>query len=140
MVIFRTLLREWKRRVEGQGGRFYIVLLPDERPARPLFEGYAVIALRDLFEKGEWSFETDGHWNETGNLRAAVHLYRFLESEVALPRLTDDALRTKLWTYYEAFNNGWMPQVWATPNVSSEKDLARIRKRYTETEYATSMK
>ena len=136
LAIFRALLKEWKHRVENQGGRFYIVLLPEEPPAvEPLFEGYAVINLSNLFEKnGEWQFETDGHWNETGNLRAAVHLYRFLETEVELPRLTDDAVRTKLWTYYAAFNNRWMPKVWTTPTASSEEDLTRIREKYTESE------
>jgi len=142
LAIFRVLLKEWKRTVESQGGNFYIVLLPDDPGAvEPLLEGYAVINLSDLFERGgEWQFETDGHWNETGNLRAAVHLYRFLEAEVGLPRLKDDALRTQLWTYYAAFKNGWIPKVWTTPTASSEEDLTRIRKKYTESEYEQSRK
>jgi len=116
-------------------------LLLDDPPAvEPLLEGYTVINLRNLFDKnGEWRFETDGHWSETGNLRAAVHLYRFLETEIELPRLTDDAVRTKLWTYYAAFNSRWMPKVWTTPTASSEEDLIRIRDRYTESEHAKSM-
>ncbi len=142
LVIFRALLKEWKHRVENQGGNFYIVLLPDDPPVvEPLLEGYTVINLRNLFDKnGQWRFETDGHWSETGNLRAAVHLYRFLEAEIELPRLTDDAVRTRLWTYYAAFNRGWMPKVWTTPTAASEEALTRIRAKYTESEHAKSMR
>ena len=138
LVIFRTLLREWKREVEDRGGRFYIVSLPNERPPRPLFEGYTVIDLAGLFEHGEWRFEADGHWNETGNARAAVHLYRFLESEMALPRLTDDEFKTRLGTYYTAFRDDWMPRAWTTPSAASAEDLARIRQKYTAIEHAAT--
>ena len=100
-----------------------------------------MIKLADLFEtNGEWHFETDGHWNETGNLRAAVHLYRFLENEVRLPLLADDAVRTRLWRYYAAFNNGWIPTVWTTPIAASEEDLTRIRGKYIASEYANALR
>ena len=135
--IFQQLIYQWKGLVEGNGGQFYIVLLPRENEARLatiLSDEFKVINLYNCFSdyvKGyqqiEWisspyRFRKDDHWNEAGNQLATVCLYRFLEQEVGLPVLSDTALREAFFTYYSSFE-GWMPderwikQVPAPPHV-----------------------
>ncbi len=123
VVIFQQLIHLWKRLVEENGGKFYIVILPrlDEvRVTTILDDEFDVINLYDCFneyvkdyQQREWRyqaqrFKRDGHWNEAGNQLATVCLYRFLEQEVGLPVLSDTALREAFFTYYSSFE-GWMP-------------------------------
>ena len=123
VIIFQQLIHLWKRLVEENGGKFYIVILPrlDEvRVTTILDDEFDVINLYDCFneyvkdyQQREWRyqaqrFKRDGHWNEAGNQLATVCLYRFLEQEVGLPVLSDTALREAFFTYYSSFE-GWMP-------------------------------
>ena len=123
VVIFQQLIHLWKKSVEENGGKFYIVILPrlDEvRVTTILDEEFDVVNLYECFsdyvkdyQQREWRyqaqrFKRDGHWNEAGNQLAMVCLYRFLEPEVGLPVLSDTALREALFTYYSSFD-GWMP-------------------------------
>jgi hypothetical protein len=142
--ILESLLHLWKEEVEKNGGKFYVVLLPrhEEHDAKPLFiEEFNVL---DLFEKFDntvdnydfldWRFKRDVHWNEAGNLLATIHLYRFLEKELNLSPLSDDALKEQLYTYYSSFD-GWMPGDMFTRYVfvSPEKKES-IRSKYNNAE------
>jgi hypothetical protein len=138
--ILESLLHLWKEEVEKNGGKFYVVLLPrhEEHDAKPLFiEEFNVL---DLFEKFDntignydfldWRFKRDVHWNEAGNLLAAIHLYRFLEEVLNLSPISDDTLKEQLYTYYSSFD-GWMPDDKFTKYVlvSPEKKES-IRSKY----------
>ena len=131
---FQQLIRLWKELVEKNGGNFYILPLPivngvfshsalqsmiasiptipgDEIEVINLYECFNDYA-EDYYQR-EWRyppyrFKKDGHWNEAGNQLAAVCLYRFLEQEIGLPVLSDEALREAFFTYYSSFA-GWIP-------------------------------
>ncbi len=132
LAIFRRLIRRWKQGVEHNGGKFYVVLLPDHNPAdSPRVpdllqeEDIETISLHDCFGAYEedrsrrktWNsssylskyrFKSDMHWNEAGNSLAAQCLYRVLEADMQLPALSEETLRATLRRYYAAFG-GWMP-------------------------------
>jgi hypothetical protein len=142
--ILESLLHLWKEEVEKNGGKFYVVLLPrqEEHDAKPLF--IEELNVLDLFEKFDntvdnydfldWRFKHDVHWNEAGNLLAAIHLYRFLEEVLNLPPISDDTLKEQLYTYYSSFD-GWMPDDMFTKYVlvSPEKKES-IRSKYNNAE------
>ena len=130
VAIFQQLIHLWKRLVEENGGKFYIVILPrlDEVRATTILDGkFDVINLYECFSdyvkeyhqreylyQPPYRFKKDGHWTEAGNQLAAVCLYRFLEQEEGLPALSDDGLRESLYRYYSSFE-GWMPdERWIT--------------------------
>ena len=123
LAIFRRLIRRWKQSVERNGGKFYVVLLPQHNPAASprvpdllQEEDVATISLYDCFgahdEKhyqrpwngSPYRFQTDNyHWNEAGNRLAALCLYRVLEADMRLPALSEETLRATLRRYYAAF-------------------------------------
>ena len=126
-AIFRRLIRRWKQGVERNGGKFYVVLLPQHIPAAaPRIsdllrnEDIATVSLYDCFGaydvehyQRSWSgspyrFMSDGHWNEAGNRLAALCLYRALEEDMRLPALAEETLQAALRRYYAAFE-GWRP-------------------------------
>ena len=147
-AILRRLMRRWKRMVEENGGGFAAVLLPDHPPdprITPLLEaeGVETVNLYDCFRTHDddhlrrgwgsspYRFRNDGHWNEDGNRLAAICLYRFLEKEMRLPGVSEDALRETLRQYYSAFG-GWTPP--APPPAKGGKGdprtAAGIREKY----------
>ena len=149
-AILRRLLRRWKRVVEENGGGFVTVILPDP-PADPRIhaileeESVEAVNLRDCFQDHDddhlrrgwgpspYRFRNDSHWNENGNRLAAVCLYRFLEKEMKLPDVSEDALRETLHQYYSAFG-GWTPPASPAPGEASPgaspRTAAGIRKKY----------
>ena len=145
IAIFRQLIHRWKDLVEENGGVFYIVLLPRLNEARLtaiLDDEFEVINLYECFDdyvkeyqQQEWdslpySFKRDNHWNEAGNQLAVVCLHRFLEQELGLPVLTDDALREAFYRYYSSFE-GWMPDAAWVKEVPVPLDVRdSIRDKY----------
>ena len=149
--VFRPLIRRWKQLVEHNGGKFYVVLLPNHNPAAsPRIpdllqeEAIATISLYDCFGAHDethyqrpWSgspyrFKTDYHWNEAGNRLAAMCLYRVLEADMRLPTLAEETLRATLHRYYAAFG-GWMPmntRGGGTETLVSSSMAAGIREKY----------
>jgi len=142
--VFRELVRRWKGEVEADGGVFHVVLLPNppagwgtategrqwfrEEAALPpeldvldLHECFA--AAVPGFDYRDWRFANDLHWNPAANMVAATCLYRYLESELGLPKLADEDLAHARHAYYQAFldSSAWegqryMPDaVWARP-------------------------
>ena len=117
--IFSQLIRRWKHLAEYNGSTFSVVLLPIPSPFPVVdlldAEDVEVIDLNACFGTHDpthhdraWAdspyrFRKDGHWNEAGNQLAAICLYRFLETKVGLPRLSEDRLWGWLSRYYVAF-------------------------------------
>lgn len=124
IAIFLQLIERWRMLAAERGSEFYIVLLPRPHEARlttVLGDEFEVINLYECFNdyvknyhelgwgsSSPYRFKRDAHWNEAGNQLAVVCLYRFLEQEVGLPVLSDDALREAFFRYYSSFE-GWMP-------------------------------
>ena len=150
-AIFRHLIRRWKQLVERNGGKFYVVLLPEHNPAAsPRIpdllqeEDVATISLYDCFGAHDeahyqrpWSgspyrFKSDGHWNEAGNRLAARCLYRVLEADMRLPALSEETLRATLHRYYAAFGGARSMNARGGGNEPpiSSATVAGIREKY----------
>ena len=149
--IFRRLVRRWKQLVEQLGGRFYILTVPDlsrlpgmtdifnegEQQILHLHDCYR--DYDDTFHWREWQnspyrFKNDHHWNEAGNRLAAVCLYRLLEEEMGLPRLSEGKLQEALFQYYAAFGRGDPSEAGEQGEEAerprSGEDGAAIREKY----------
>ena len=141
LPVFRQLLRRFKDGVEGDGASFRLVWLPhreqpDDVAAIVAEEGVASVSLMDCFAEHDpahlrtpwgrspYRFKNDPHWNEAGNRLAAMCLNRFLERQLGLPALSDEAVESALGRYYAAFE--------APPAAGRPADLAAaaIRTRY----------
>ena len=151
LAVFKQILRRWGQAVEDAGGRFRVVVLPLPMSSAMLAEigsEGGVIDLHECFREHDathtnshrvwlnspYRFQNDGHWNEAGNQLAAVCLYRWLERDANLPRLSEDGLREALYRYYAAFRDretGWMPaERWAKAVPVAPAELAGIRRKY----------
>lgn len=80
---FKFTLQEWKRQVENNGGEFIVLILPREienAVSKKLIpENIKSINLIEynvpkVTKETSWNFSADGHWNEYGNLIAAISL------------------------------------------------------------------
>jgi hypothetical protein len=139
--LMMKIVSTWRDEVERRGASFHVVLLPreDEHAAAPLFRGqYSVIDLYEEFRQlnpsydyADIRFRNDGHWNERGNLMAAVVLYRWMR-EISNRTVADRAtLEKRVGRYLDAFG-GWRPTptgagTLASPPGAREQDWIRIR-------------
>ncbi len=142
--LLEAVVRRWQREVEAQGGRFHIVILPleSERAAAAYFTaaGFPVInlgtGLEDL-DPGPGNrpiiFQNDGHWNERGNMLAAMRLRQFIGGQQNLPPSSPAEMRRALETYYAAFD-GWMPGEKADTGSTPAAEKDRLRRKYTALE------
>jgi hypothetical protein len=84
---FLLLLETWKREVESAGRTFTVLVLPrpiDSEVASTLLHAYSghVVHTNPYFgDYAGFSFRSDGHWNEYGNLKAA----QFVADEAQFP-------------------------------------------------------
>jgi hypothetical protein len=137
-----AITRTWRDLVEQNGGQFHIVLLPreGESVAEDLFRGaFSVINLYGLFsdmvpgyDYEMIRFREDPHWDETGNMLAAIALYR--EISRLRGRTAADALTVaaRLRTYYSSFD-GWYPADLPL-RLPFSAEMQSIRDRYLELE------
>ncbi len=102
--------------------------LADQFSSHRVLNLYDEIAVYE-FSGTPWRFENNGHWNELGNLLAAVHLYRVLAPDLPGKPLTEHQIRRALHAYYQAFG-GWQPSLWSEPWEVPAEQLDAIRKRY----------
>jgi hypothetical protein len=110
IALFRAILHAWRREVDRNGGEFTIVVLPlqqDEKIIKFIETDFDVVSLYRLFKRSipyyEWAnvrFRTDGHWDERGNMMAAVHLFRLLETRLKLDVMSCDELKDHLRAWY----------------------------------------
>ena len=78
---FKNTLKKWKLDVEAGGADFYVLILPLE----PAVKLASILDLENQFQLSHnsdfpllqnrsWKFVNDGHWNEYGNLVAAISI------------------------------------------------------------------
>lgn len=84
---FKATLNKWRSDVESSGAEFYVVVLPTEiarKMAKAIkLKGYLQLAGNEAFNElsgRPWKFENDNHWNEYGNLAAALSFINEIES------------------------------------------------------------
>ena len=145
IAAFQSLLLHWKDVVEGHGGEFHVVVLPYMN--RESVQGFfpmelevtylleCFIDMTPQFDYSDWRFRTgDAHWNEAGNMLAAHCLYRLLEEETNLPRLSESALANARYEYYSAVGTGgWNPPAdWVAPLTTGPASTAGIVAKYME--------
>jgi hypothetical protein len=135
--LLRAIVEEWRDEAEAEGTQFYVLLLPrpDEgRTEERLFGGFSSVNLwGELRAYGSWQrffFAKDGHWNELGNLFAAVHLYERLAPALSLERLPRERLEEALYVYYRAFPEGWIPSIGVREVPVAAEQLQAIHARY----------
>jgi hypothetical protein len=117
--LLNALLLQWQSEVEADGGVFHVVVIPrpDHHFMLAQFDGR--LRILDLFpvfsrmlpdyDYTKIKFHNDDHWDELGNLLAAVALYQDLSARGSALRLTAGEIHAALEKYYK--NNGkWQPQ------------------------------
>lgn len=141
--LMMKIVSTWRDEVERRGASFHIVLLPreDEHAAAPLFrDQYSVIDLYEEFRQLDPSydyadirFHNDGHWNERGNLMAAVALYPWIRGISGRAVADRATLEERVSRYLDAFA-GWRPTPTAARAVAGPsgagarvQDWIRIR-------------
>ncbi len=138
VLVFQSLLRTWQQMVQERGGRFVVAILPRPQEGRMaamippeidrvnLFECFNEYVAEYSYAAPDWRFVNDSHWNEQGNMLAAVCLYRFLERELNLPVRSIDELLGQLHRYYAAFQDEGRRNYSTTPTSTRPRDSADI--------------
>lgn len=132
----QVLLAEWAREATARQDDYRVVLLPylpESRVAHRfaphrvlnLFEEFAIYGLPST----RWTFANNPHWNELGNLLAAVHLYRELAPALPGAPMTHREVLRSVHAYYRAFG-GWQPPMMTEPWDVPATELEGIRQRY----------
>jgi hypothetical protein len=105
---FRILLLHWSDELKSKGIKFDIVVLPqrlESLAARNLFADLPlnVLYLSDFVDNNnehEYYFKDDLHWNEKGNLLAAIEIYKYLGYELAADDPTIKKIRSGIEDLY----------------------------------------
>ena len=159
LEIFRQLIRRWKHLAESNGSTFSVVLTPNRTDPAVVdllnAEDVAFIDLNACFGTHDpahhdrawinspYRFRNDYHWNEAGNQLAALCLYRFLEENVGLPRLSEERLEESLSRYYAAFAGGMPLKTGGGRRAEGAVSLeaaAEIREKYLALDMSTPSK
>ena len=105
---FEATLQEWNKQVESRGGEFVVLILPREIESviskliiptniksinLAEYDGYK------LPNNRSWDFNEDGHWNEYGNLTAALALHQFLTKAGYINR-SKNVIKSSVWEEY----------------------------------------
>ena len=107
---FISTLYEWKNQVEDSGGSFIVLVLPrevDQALSEKLIpKDIKTINLAEyddlkFIQKTSWGFRADGHWNEYGNLTAAISLSQLL-TELEHIKLYGQVIDNVDWNNYHA--------------------------------------
>lgn len=144
VIVMWRLLDEWQQAVDSSAGRFVVAGVPREQEHELLSvigEKHETLDLFGLFrsqldayEYHEVSFENDAHWNERGNMLAAIVIYRFLEERMGLDPIPEMELRKAVGNYYAAFPESWQAGPEFPPTSLDAITRQAIRTRYTKLE------
>jgi len=144
LAIFQAILREWKDLVTANGAHFTVVLLPTGRGRGIkdyIDDDIPVVDLYELFSKQipdydyrDWKFENDGHWAEAANSLAAAFLYQDIAGQTGLSAIPEQGINQAFFTYYSAFDYGWMPDKPDSDYLPSQTVLEAISRKYNSLE------
>ncbi|MFW8601257.1 hypothetical protein ACOHYD_07230 [Desulfobacterota bacterium M19] len=149
--LFYSILLSWQELAHSRKAKFILVSLPrpNERKLSYLFknEGNFVDLWRQFYGNvncsmsnggcqklyNPWRFKNNDHWNEAGNLKAAIVLYRYFSKLLGLKDYGDKWLNDRLVDYYGAFTGGWQPYQTGLvrKTVRSTNHGEEIRAKYT---------
>ena len=132
----RVILEQWAREATLRQDGFRVVLLP-YLPESRVADRFAPHPVLNLFEEFDiygfsstrWTFANDRHWNELGNLLAAVHLYREFTPTLPGTPMTHREILRSVHAYYRAFGD-WQPPMLTEPWEVPVTELEAIRHRY----------
>ncbi len=144
-ALFEALVRDMNRLAKSHSAKFFAVLVPDKsgggsreeyRRVAEVFrsQGIESLDLPEAFRSQrqpylDFFFRKDGHWNEQGNLVAAVYLFKFLARRLGLADDSDEFVRTQLTSYYGSFPERIGVSPWlgtaAVPEASAEAIAAK---------------
>ena len=132
----RVIVGQWAGEAALRQDGFRVAVLPylPESRVAGRFAPHRVLNLFLEFEiyglsSTRWTFANDLHWNELGNLLAAVHLYREFAPTLPGTPMTDREIRRSVHAYYRAFGD-WQPPVWTESWEVPVKELEAVRHRY----------
>jgi len=86
------------------------------------------------YDYRDWKFENDGHWAEAANSLAATFFYRDIARQTGLDALPEQGINQALFTYYSAFDYGWMPDKPDSDYSPSQPLLEAISGKYNSLE------
>jgi len=136
--IYRAILQKWSKQSAARHSPLTVVLLPFHLDTKLEFltpnnidrlNLYALLK-RTYPDTPRIRFYHDGHWNETGNMIAAIFLYRYLEAKFDLPHRDDHWVKQRLFEYYSAFDKEWFPDFNVEEIPLSEVKEEAIRSKY----------
>ena len=117
--LLNALLLQWQSEVEAIGGVFHVVVIPrpDHHFMLAQFDRRLhILDLSPVFSRmlpgygyAKIKFHNDDHWDELGNLLAAVALYQDLAIRGSASRLTADEIRSALEKHYK-IKGKWQPR------------------------------
>lgn len=125
--LFYSILLNWQKLAHSRKANFILVSLPrpNEHKLRYLFknEGNFIDLWQQFYGDVDcsmadggcqklyspWRFKNNDHWNEAGNLKAAIVLYKYFSKTLGLKDYGNKWLNEKLVDYYSAFTGGWQP-------------------------------
>jgi hypothetical protein len=119
LALLNGLLLQWRADVEADGGKFYVTMIPRtdhhfmlSRFNRQLEVMDLLPFFRSVIPKYDYSqikFRNDVHWNELGNLYAAIALFRALEERGQTPTLTSKEISSVVARHYRGIAGEWQP-------------------------------
>jgi hypothetical protein len=117
--LLNALLLQWQSEVETSGGAFHVVVIPRLDHHFMLAQFDRRLHILDLlpvfsrmlpgYEYAKIKFHNDDHWDELGNLLAAVALYQDLAARGSASKLTADEIRAGLEKHYKS-KGKWQPR------------------------------
>ena len=91
------------------------------------------------YDYRDWDFENDRHWAEAANSLAASFLYRDIAWKTGLNPIPEHGMHRELYTYYSAFDYGWMPDKSDSNHSPPQAVLEAILKRYAPLELGSNI-
>ncbi|UCG74019.1 MAG: SGNH/GDSL hydrolase family protein [Chromatiales bacterium] len=148
LAVFQVLLKRWRDLARANGAEFSLVLLPTgygSLVTAVIPEDIRVIDLHARFDAAipdyrydDWHFENDRHWAEAANRLAATIFYREIAGQAAREALAEDEIDQALFTYYSAFDYGWMPATQSAAEAAVQPELEQIAGKYAALEQDTA--
>lgn len=139
--IFSAIVQEWSTLATESGSQFIVVFLPGEEhllAQEHIPAHIPIIKLREPIsdDTPRTTFINDAHWNEYGNMLAAMQIYFHMAKELQLKlnKKEKEQVGRLLGKYYAAFGELWQSPLRIDASNFKIEELNRIRETYLELE------